>query len=77
MKNTIFLAQSCNRRLCSKMENEKKKNIIPKPINKKSILELFLKTRKPKNEIMIALEIKICQMRIEKECSYYYHWTNF
>ena len=59
------------------MENEKKKNIIPKPINKNSILELFLKTRKPKNEIMIALEIKICQMRIEKECSYYYYWTNF
>ena len=33
----------------------------------KSIKEIFLKMKKLRKEIMLTLEIKICQMKIEKE----------
>ena len=56
------------------MENKKvKAKNITKPIKTKykkdseSIIDIFLKMRKLKKEIMRTLEIKICQMQIEKE----------
>ena len=51
-------------------ENERKK---AKPIKKnykkdrKSIAEIFLKMKNLKKEIMLTLEIKMCQTQIEKE----------
>ena len=33
----------------------------------KSIKEIFLKMKKLRKEIMLTLEIKVCQMKIEKE----------
>ena len=56
------------------MENKKvKAKNITKPIKTKykkdseSIIDIFLKMRKLQKEIMRTLEIKICQMQIEKE----------
>ena len=55
-----------------KTKNQKQKSIT-KPIKKnykkdcKTIIEIFLKMEKSKKEMMLTIEIKIHQIRIEKE----------
>ena len=56
------------------MEDKKTKaKIISKPIKKnckkdhENIIEIFLKLRKLKKEIILTLEPKICQTHIEKK----------
>ena len=52
---------------------KKQESNITKPINKNckkdrvSTIEIFLKMRNLKKEIMLTLKIKICQTQIEKE----------
>ena len=55
-----------------KTKNQKQKSIT-KPVKKnykkdcKTIIEIFLKMEKSKKEMMLTIEIKIHQIRIEKE----------
>ena len=53
----------------SKTDNKKQAKIISKSIKKdhKNILQIFLKIREFKKEIMLTIELKICQMQIETE----------
>ena len=63
------------------MESKKtKQKTIIKAINKKdheSIIEVFLKMRTLKKEVILTLEIKICQTPLEKEkrkcMKHYFH----
>ena len=56
-----------------KPKKKRKQIIITKSIKKnnkkdrESIIEIFLKIRKLKKEIMLTMEIKTCQMKIVKE----------
>ena len=51
-------------------QKKKQKNSINKPLKKnykkdgESIIEIFLKMRKLTKEIMLTIEIKICQTKI-------------
>ena len=70
----IFFAQYYNKKLFPILGKKQKQKIFTKPIKKNykhgcySVIEMFLKMRKfKKKNVMITVEIKICQTQIQKK----------